>query len=270
MRLPARTQRRELRAALDAAMCPYKIIEDPEDAPPEFKKYMVYEYCTERLKERWEENFYDVQNRFPSFEAYCDDYGHINPETGKGGGVWINPNSKWEGYGIGWMWCTRLPLRNGSKSHMTRIRNIDFDALERKTCRDLETFISKFRLWVGGRTEFPRWKSPHDTAVHLSLADCSGHSEFDRARWKNVPHLERPCSEIPECIDIICTELSDAELVHLKPNYFPLWTFGRLNENGWEDLGQTRSSFWGYVSGMESWFRSGDQRDWVIMLLCRS
>ena len=139
-RLPAATDRRELRKKLFEMMIPHKYERRGDPDPPELEKYLAFVDQTEEIREDWEteiremiieadgslHNFYDkryfediddinckpvyppgsqktdvrVKDLFSTFDDYASDVATRNSETGKYG-CWRNPHGRWDGYQIG-------------------------------------------------------------------------------------------------------------------------------------------------------------------------
>lgn len=232
---------------------------------------------------------------YPTFEGYMADYcgySERDEETGRYG-RWRNPNQKWDWYQIGGRWTGLIQLKAGalgfsgepglmteanadpSKGDYCRIEDIDWDVVAAKTREAADKFWREWQRFCDGH-EFKAFEGPRDKALSLGLLQCKNADELTGDEWKTIK-WERQIKEGVDRFDVLTNLAREDFFAKYMEAFCPIKTRATLDEKGWNEPGKmgwwacssdTPESYQAYAKGFVPWLRSGDQRDFVVVVDC--
>ncbi len=102
-------------------------------------EFLKFHSITEEYKEKYERS--EFKEKYSTFDEYMEEY-ELEERDAKTNdyGYWSNPNGKWDWYEIGGRYKRMAPLKDGTKSTIAKIKDINFD-------RDDEVYKKLKRFW---------------------------------------------------------------------------------------------------------------------------
>lgn len=210
---------------------------------------------------------------YSNIDEFAGDY-HGYEKHGDRWGYWHNPNAKWDWWTIGGRWSKELRDRSGNFD-VSRIADIDTDWAGAEARRRAEKFWGEWRRFCDGE-KFDGFDGPRGTALAIGLLECKDANELTGDEWKTIK-WERQLKEGVDRFDVL-KNVTWAELWEQWHGYFdPVRAYARCDGSGWSEPGRmgwfghsgaTADSRAEHIRGFAEWLKSGDQRDWVVMVDC--
>lgn len=237
---------------------------------------------------------------YPSFETFAKEWHGDSPNADGRYGYNHNPNAKWDYWRVGGRWRGDLLVRRTEDAGLgplawehtfdkdradpipgdegagevdfCRVADLDWDRIATLARERADKFWSEVDAFLAGK-DYAYGDGPRYALLDLGILDCKSAGEFDR----NTVFWCKPWGR-DDRFDVIASKIDRETLGPLVQRYMnPVCPYSYVDADGWHAPGRvgwfgsssaTGESMDAYAREFEERVRSGNLRDWLVMVDC--